>query len=125
MITTFTDLMVWKKGHALVLENYKITAKFPRTETFALVDQMKRAVISITSNIAEGFGRRGYKEKIQFYYLSLGSLTELQNQLIVSKDVHYISQFEFDCLIGRVTEVSKLLNSLIKSIKFKHISPAP
>ncbi len=66
LIKTFKDLIVWKQGHLLVLDVYRVTKDFPRTEMFSLVDQMRRAVVSITSNIAEGFGRQGNKEKIQF-----------------------------------------------------------
>ena len=78
-IKSFTDLIVWRKGHQLVIAIYKITNNFPKKETFALTSQMQRCVVSITSNIAEGFSRQGIKEKIQFYYMALGSVTELQN----------------------------------------------
>lgn len=72
-ITSFTDLEAWRIGHSLVLRIYKATKLFPREEQFGLISQMQRAAVSITSNIAEGFSRRGAKEKIQFYYLALGS----------------------------------------------------
>jgi four helix bundle protein len=81
-IKSFTDLIAWQKAHELVLSVYKKTEKFPQKETYSLTDQMRRAVISITSNVAEGFARKSDKEKIKFYYASLGSLTELQNQTI-------------------------------------------
>jgi len=84
-IITFTDLNTWKEGHKLVLMVYKTTDKFPSKETFSLIDQMRRAAVSLTSNIAEGFTRAGIKEKIQFYLMAKGSLTELQNQLYVAK----------------------------------------
>jgi four helix bundle protein len=86
-IKTFTDLNAWKEGHKLVLLVYKVTSFFPKKETFSLIDQLRRAAISITNNLAEGFSRRGSKEKIQFYSMALGSLTEVQNQIIVAKDV--------------------------------------
>ena len=73
-IRDFTDLDVWKEGHRLVLMLYKITDKFPRSERYSLIDQIRRSSVSVTSNIAEGFGRQTYKEKIQFYYLAQGSL---------------------------------------------------
>ena len=116
-IKSFTQLTTWQMGHTLVLEIYKITFKFPKQETYSLVDQMRRAVVSITSNIAEGFSRRTSKEKVQFYYMALGSLTELQNQILVAKDVGYINKESFKKLASRTTEVSKLINGLIKSIK--------
>ncbi|MFZ2190432.1 MAG: four helix bundle protein, partial [Candidatus Magasanikiibacteriota bacterium] len=86
-IKKFTDLNAWKEGHKLVLQIYEITRNFSKEELFILVSQMKRCDVSITSNIAEGFGRQSYKEKIQFYFIALGSVTELQNQLLISKDV--------------------------------------
>jgi len=94
-ITNFTDLNAWKEAHSLVLGVYKILKTFPKQETFALNDQMRRCAISISSNIAEGFSRQGNKEKIQFYFISKGSLTELQNQLLIAKDVGYIDKNEF------------------------------
>jgi four helix bundle protein len=74
-IITFKDLDVWKEGHKLVLNVYSITKPFPAEERFGLIDQMRRCSVSITSNIAEGFSRQGVKEKLQFYYMSKGSLT--------------------------------------------------
>ncbi len=90
-IKSFTDLITWQKAHQLVLSVYVVTKSFPKEEIYSLVDQMRRCAISITSNIAEGFSRKSFKEKVQFYYMSLGSSTELQNQLLVSRDVGYIS----------------------------------
>lgn len=86
-IESFTDLVAWKEGHALVLTIYQVTSSFPRSESYVLTDQMHRCVVSITSNIAEGFSRRGNKEKAQFYYTALGSTTELQNQLLIARDL--------------------------------------
>ncbi|KKR76512.1 MAG: hypothetical protein UU21_C0008G0019 [Candidatus Levybacteria bacterium GW2011_GWA2_40_8] len=85
-IQSFTDLEVWKQAHKLVIEIYRVTKKFPKEERYSLVDQMRRAAISITSNIAEGFSRQGKKEKLQFYFMARGSLTELQNQLLVARN---------------------------------------
>lgn len=118
-IQSFTDLRVWREGHSLVLDIYKITKKFPREETFGLINQIRRAAVSITSNIAEGFSRNSFKEKSQFYYIALGSLTELQNQLLISKDIGYISKQEFGELVEKTVNISKMLNGLIKSTKSK------
>ena len=90
-INTFKDLDCWKEAHSLVLEIYKTTSMFPTSEIFALTNQMRRASVSISSNIAEDFGRQGYKEKLQFYYVSRGSLIEIENQLLIAKDIKYIS----------------------------------
>lgn len=116
-IKNFTDLITWQEGHKLVLQVYKITKRFPKTEMFALIDQITRAVVSITSNIAEGFGRRNNKEKIQFYYLGQSSLTEVQNQLIIAKDVGYISNEEFKNIWDQTILVHKLISGLIKSLR--------
>ena len=86
-IRSFTDLNTWKEAHKLVLAIYKATNTFPREELYSLSDQMKRCSISVSSNVAEGFSRQTKKEKIQFYHMAKGSLTELQNQLLVSRDV--------------------------------------
>lgn len=114
-IKVFTDLITWQKAHRLVLATYQITGLFPKTETYALVDQMRRCVVSISSNIAEGFSRKSKKEKQQFYYMSLGSTTELENQLIIAQDLKYLSQEKFIVIIEQLREVHKLINSLIKS----------
>lgn len=121
-IKTFTDLHAWQKGHELVLNIYKLTENFPDKERFGLSNQMKRCAVSITSNIAEGFSRKGTKEKIQFFYTSLGSITELQNQLIIAKDLEYISFDEFDNTLEKLVIVQKLLNGLIKKTKTIHNS---
>lgn len=114
-IINFTDLVAWQEGHSLVLKIYNITKKFPYKETYILSSQMQRCVISITCNIAEGFSRKGKNEKIQFYYTSIASLTELQNQLIIGKDLKYITQEEFSKLFEETIQIHKLINGLIKS----------
>jgi four helix bundle protein len=114
-ITSFTDLQVWQEGHALVLGVYRSTQPFPPEEKFALANQLRRAVSSITSNIAEGFARRNAKERIQFYRIALGSLTETQNQLLAARDLGYIKQSEFSALAKQSISVAKLLQAFIKS----------
>lgn len=116
-IKNFTDLDVWKEGHKLVLMIYKITKNFPKEEVFGLVSQMKRCVVSITSNVAEGFSRQSYKEKLRFYFMALGSITELQNQLFIAKDIGYLGKEDFQNLFGQAIKVHKILNGLIKSSK--------
>lgn len=116
-IESFTDLIAWKKVHQLVLFIYKVSLNFPSYELYALTSQLRRAVISISSNIAEGFARNSRNEKIQFYYIALGSLTELQNLLLISKDLNYLNKELFIKLSEKTIEISKLINSLIKSLK--------
>lgn len=114
-IKSFTDLKTWQEGHRLVLMIYETTRNFPKEEQFGLVSQLRRAAVSITSNIAEGFSRQSFKEKIQFYSIALGSLTELQNQLLVARDVKYINEVSFDKIAKQTVAVSKITNGLIKS----------
>lgn len=116
-IKSFTDLYAWQEGHQLVLSIYKITKSFPTDERFGLTDQMRRCSVSITSNIAEGFSRQGKKEKTQFLYMALGSITELQNQLLIARDTSYFSKELFKTLAEKTIIVSKLVNGLIKSLK--------
>src|SRR3989338_10558162 len=116
-IRDFTDLEAWRKAHELALVIYKATEKFPKSEAFGLISQMQRAVVSITSNIAEGFGRQTIKEKIQFYYQAQGSLTEVKNQLILSKDLNYISKPEFDRIMDTLITSHRLLQDLLRKTK--------
>jgi len=116
-IRSFTDLKAWRKSHELVVAIYKITDKFPKKETYSLTDQMRRAATSITSNIAEGFGRQTYKEKTQFFYQAKGSLTELKNQILIAKDVGYLSRNDFDQLAELANVADQLLQGLIKKTK--------
>ena len=116
-IKEFTDLKAWQEAHALVIMIYNSTKKFPREEIFGLASQMRRAAVSITSNISEGFGRHGYKEKIQFYYLAQGSLTELKNQIFVARDVKYIIESEAEKLLIQLSFAHRLLQGLISKSK--------
>jgi len=111
----FTDLDVWKKGHELVLLTYKLTERFPKSDTFGLSSQMQRAAISITSNIAEGFGRQAKNDKKHFYIIARASLTELQNQLIIARDTGKITEEEYEKARGLTVETQKLLHGLIRS----------
>ena len=116
-IQKFTQLTAWKESHKLVLLTYQTTNRFPAKEKFVLVPQMNRCVISISSNIAEGFTRQGNKEKIQFYYMAKASLTELENQLIIANDLGYVSKDNFQLLTKQFELVGKLITGLIRSIK--------
>lgn len=116
-IRSFTDLDTWRKGHELVLAIYEVTRNFPKEEVFGLVSQIRRVAVSFTSNIAEGFSRQSYKEKVQFYSTALGSLTEIQNQLLVVKDVGYIERENFDKLAKLTIDLNKMTNGLIKKSK--------
>jgi four helix bundle protein len=116
-IRSFTDLKAWQEGHKLVLLIYTISRKFPREEIYSLTSQMQRAAVSITSNIAEGFGRQTYKEKIQFYYLAQGSLIELKNQILIARDIDYLNKETFNRLADQANATHGLLQGLITKSK--------
>lgn len=122
-IKSFTDLKAWQEGHQLVIAIYSITNKFPSRETYSLTNQMRRSSSSITSNIAEGFGRQTYKEKVQFYYLAQGSLIELKSQLLIAKDVGYLEKKSFDIVAKQANTTHQLLQGLITKSK-SYILPA-
>jgi len=113
-IQDFKDLDAWKVGHSLVILVYKITDNFPQKEIFGLISQMRRCAVSITSNVAEGFTRKGQKEKIQFYYIAKGSLIELENQLLIAKDVGYLKNDDFDKIMNNLIKTKMILNGLIR-----------
>lgn len=116
-IKSFTDLNAWKEGHKLVLMIYEITKQFPKQEIFGLTTQIRRAAVSFTSNIAEGFSRNSYKEKLQFYSMALGSLTEVQNQLLIARDIGYLINNQFSKIAEQTITVNKITNGLIKKSK--------
>ena len=119
-IHLFSDLNAWKEAYELVILVYRLTDKFPAKENYALTGQMRRSVVSISSNIAEGFSRRGKREKILFYSTSLGSLTELQSQVLIAKGVGYLSGEDVAAINERLTVVHKLINGLIKGVTKLH-----
>jgi four helix bundle protein len=114
-IRKFTDLKVWQEAHALVTEAYKVTKKFPSEEKFGLISQMNRSAVSITSNIAEGFGRNTAKDKVKFYSISKGSLLELQSQLYVAKELGFVEQEYVKGFDKKVELIARLISGLIKS----------
>ncbi|HLB66068.1 MAG TPA: four helix bundle protein [Candidatus Saccharimonadales bacterium] len=116
-ITTFTDLTTWQKAHSLVLMIYKATENFPKQEQFGLTSQLRRAAVSITSNIAEGFSRQTTADKAHFYDMALGSCTEAQNQLMLARDLKFLSVNAFKTMADLSVEVHKLLNGLIKAVR--------
>jgi four helix bundle protein len=114
-IQKFTDLEVWKESHKLTLLVYNFTKNFPKDETFGLTSQIRRAVVSIESNIAEGFSRYHFKDRLNFYYQSRGSASEVQTQLIIAKDLEYITQIEFLEAFNLSQKVLIILSGLIRS----------
>ncbi|MBU0597398.1 four helix bundle protein [Patescibacteria group bacterium] len=115
-IKSFKDLDAWKEGHKFVLGIYTIASKLPKKEQFGLISQMERAAVSITSNIAEGFSRYYFKDKIRFYYMARGSVSELQNLLTIALDLDYIKEKLYKELFDQSTRILSLINGLINSI---------
>lgn len=116
-IQTFRDLDAWKVAHKLVLQVYQATRGFPQAELYGLVSQMRRASVSIVSNIAEGFSRTFSKEKQQFYAIALGSIVELQSQLEIAKDLGYLDSRDYNHLMNLSVDAHKLVNGLIKGAR--------
>ena len=114
-IRSFTELNAWREAHSLALRVYSLTRSFPKDEVFALTSQMRRCAVSIPSNIAEGFSRNSAKDKAQFYAIALGSITELQSQLMMARDLEYMSKTDFKTIAEKTVVVSKLVNGLKKT----------
>jgi len=115
LIKKFTDLEAWKEAHKLTLLVYRVTKKFPKEETYGLVNQLRRAVVSIESCIAEGFSRYHYRSRLAFYYDSRGSLGEVESQLITSRDLGYIASYDLEEASVLVEKVGVILGGLIRS----------
>jgi len=116
-IKTFEDLLVWQKAHKAVLNIYKLLEKFPKEEKYRIIDQLVRAVISIPTNISEGFGRYTSKDYIHFLIISRGSLSEVKYLILLSKDLKYITEIEYQELNNELSEIGKMLNGLIYSLR--------
>ncbi|MBV8212960.1 MAG: four helix bundle protein [Verrucomicrobia bacterium] len=114
---TFEDLLVWKKAHAYVLEIYRITKEFPKSEIFGLTAQMRRAAVSMPANIAEGLKKRTPREKIRILNISQGSLEESRYYLILAEDLDYANTAVF---LPKLEEISKMLEAYIRAIETNH-----
>lgn len=114
-MTTHKDLTVWKKSMNLVILIYKFTSQFPKEELFGLTSQMRRAAVSIPSNIAEGHGRHSEKELIRFLFISLGSASELETQLLLSRKLDFLDEDSYNQLNELHNEIIKMLVALIRS----------
>jgi four helix bundle protein len=111
-INRFSDLTVWQRAHELTLETYRVTEKFPRSERFGIVSQLRRAAASVSANIAEGFGRRTTKELLRCLQISRGELEETRYFFILSRDLGHISAAEFENMNDRRDSVGQLINAL-------------
>lgn len=113
----FRTLTVWQKSHQLTLGVYRITKTFPRSEVYGLTSQMRRAALSIPSNLAEGFARQGEKERAYHVNVAIGSTSELEYQLLLAHNLEYLSQEEFQQLDAAAREVERMLVALYQKIK--------
>ena len=116
-LNSYEDLIVWQKAMDLTVEIYRLVKFLPREETYALSDQMRRAVVSIPSNIAEGHGRNSTREFINFLYIARGSLTEIKTQLQICCRLKYFSESESEYAFNLCNEIYKVLNVLISKLK--------
>lgn len=116
MLKSYKDLIVWQKSYELSLLIYSITKSFPKEELFGLASQMRRSVVSIPSNIAEGNVRGGTKEYTHFLRIAFASGAELETQVLISKDIGLIKESDYIRIDALLTEVMKMLNALIKKL---------
>lgn len=114
-INKFTDLEAWKEAHELTLLIYELTSKFPKTEIYGLVSQLRRAAVSIESCIAEGFCRYHFKDRLNFYYDARGSVGEVQSQIIDAKDLKFVTEVAFQNIFNKTEKVSVILGGLIRA----------
>ena len=123
MLKNYKELKVWQKSYKLCLEIYKITARFPKEERYGLTSQIRRSVVSIPSNIAEGYGRKTTLDYIRMLYISYGSVCELETQISLAGDLDLIEKGQWDTLNKNIAEVERMLKALIKSLENKHSNP--
>jgi four helix bundle protein len=113
---SYRDLEVWKLSIDFVKKVYQVTHNFPASENYGLINQIRRAAVSIPSNIAEGQGRNSTKEFKQFLAISLGSLAELETQFIIAKEIEYLTQNGLDALLSPLDRIRKMIKGLSKGI---------
>jgi four helix bundle protein len=118
-VRSFEDLIVWQKSMDLVTEVYSVTAGFPSDERFGLTQQLRRAAVSIPSNMAEGQGRSTTTDFIRFLTISRGSLNEVRTQLIIANHLNYLTNDKLQSLRNACDEIARLLNALINSLTSK------
>jgi len=113
----YRDLQVWSKAHNLTLELYRVSQKFPRDEIYGITSQLRRAAVSIGANLAEGCGRRTANELARFVRIALGSASELDYHLLISRDLGFMSGDDFASASAALTEVRKMLTSFLQSVE--------
>ena len=124
MNSSFEDLRVWQDAMRLAVDVYKATARFPREELYGLTSQVRRAAISVPSNIAEEKGRRSNREFCKFLYNARGSLLELHTQLLIARELQYLDEDAAGDLLGRIAGLTRSINALISSLLNQHTDAA-
>ena len=122
---TYQDLEVWKQARALVSNIYNLTKAFPKDEQFGLTNQLRRAAVSIPSNIAEGCGRNHFKDSIQFFFISRGSLYEAETQVLIAVYLGFINEAEGESIIEKIQSCKRLLNGFINYYQNKKEQQLP
>lgn len=117
MLKNYRGLLVWQKSYRFCLDIYSETKTFPREEKYGLIAQMRRAAVSIPSNIAEGYGRKTTQQYIHGLYLAYGSLCEVETQLLICRELNYISRDRYYNLQSSLREIERMLKALIKSLE--------
>ena len=123
MLKNYKELKVWRKSYELCLEIYRITAKFQKEERYGLTSQIRRSVVSIPSNIAEGYGRKTTRDYIRMLYIAYGSVCELETQILLAGDLDFIEKRELGPLKKGIAEIERMLKGLIKSLEDKPLNP--
>jgi len=119
MLESYRDLTVWQKSIDLVVACYKLSHEFPKYEIYGLTSQLRRAVVSVPANIAEGYGRGSRKEYLQFLTVARGSLKEVETHLIIAERLDYITQSQLKTTLSSTEEIGKMLGSLIRALQKK------
>lgn len=115
-MNNFRKLKIWKDSIELATEIYNLTNQYPKSEMYGITSQIRRSVVSISSNIAEGAGRQSQKEFVQFLNIAKGSCYELETQLFISKNIKYLSEADFQNLEIKLVKIEKMIYALIKKI---------
>jgi len=118
----FRDLQVWHKAHRITLWSYRVTAKFPREEMYGLTSQIRRCAVSVAANIAEGCGKRGNAEFQRFLGIATGSASELEYHFLLAHDIGFIPDIEYKQLDNAVTEVKRMLASLVRRVEAQKLA---
>jgi four helix bundle protein len=113
----FRSLKVWEKAHAVTLAVYRSTAQFPKQELYSLTNQIQRAAVSIPANIAEGCGKNSDAELKRYFTIAMGSASELEYLLLLSRELGYLPLNNYQCVQGDLVEMRKMLNSFIQKLK--------